>query len=150
MSVFLNTKDEAVPRKEKRQYKKRKHKAGTSVCGAGTGTGSRAGLDGYLGTQGSSEEDTSSTGMRTVSPVQAAPETEDEDEGPFAFRRNPACNYHAVRVIVKLMSLTKTLLLFLHNVIILLFPSLFLENLATGHGVVRKKVVQLIEGIDIV
>lgn len=88
-------KDEAVPRKEKRQYKKRKHKAGTSVCGAGAGTGGRGGLDGYLGTQGSSEEDTSSTGMRTVSPVQAAAETEDEDEGPFAFRRNPACNYHA-------------------------------------------------------
>ncbi|KAJ1519519.1 hypothetical protein ONE63_004801 [Megalurothrips usitatus] len=89
-------KDEAVPRKEKRQYKRRKHKAGSSVCGAAAGgTGSRGGLDGYLGAQVSSEEETSSTGMRTASPVQPAPETEDEDEGPFAFRRNPACNYHA-------------------------------------------------------
>lgn len=66
------------------------------MCGTAAGTGSRGGLDSYLGTQGSSEEETSSTGMRTVSPVQPAPETEDEDEGPFAFRRNPACNYHAV------------------------------------------------------
>ncbi|KAE8751932.1 hypothetical protein FOCC_FOCC001409 [Frankliniella occidentalis] len=88
-------KDEVVTRKEKRPYKRRKRTAGSSVCGTTAGTGSRGGLDGYLGTQGSSEEETSSTGMRTSSPVQPAPEAEEEDEGPFAFRRNPACNYHA-------------------------------------------------------
>ncbi|KAK3909112.1 Enhancer of polycomb-like protein 1 [Frankliniella fusca] len=88
-------KDEVVTRKEKRPYKRRKPKAGTSVCGSTTGAGSRGGLDVYLGAQGSSEEETSSTGMRTSSPVQPAPEAEEEDEGPYAFRRNPACNYHA-------------------------------------------------------
>ncbi|XP_076269044.1 enhancer of Polycomb isoform X2 [Rhynchophorus ferrugineus] len=69
-------KDEVIPRREKRQYKKRKHK---SLSG-------RAGADGL-----SSDEDGSmGTSARCVTPE---PE-EQEDDGPFAFRRNRLCSYH--------------------------------------------------------
>jgi len=83
--------DDAVPRKEKRQYKKRKHKGGSSSVGGSSV--SRNVLDSYHLAQSSEEE--SSSGLHPGGSPHPAPE-EDEDEGPFAFRRNPACNYHAV------------------------------------------------------
>nr|KAH0807890.1 hypothetical protein GEV33_014902 [Tenebrio molitor] len=74
-------KDEVIPRKEKRQYKKRKHKSLGHTRSGGIGT---TGIDG-LGTLSSDEE-----------PMpQLSPEPEEvEDEGQFAFRRNKLCSYH--------------------------------------------------------
>ncbi|KAF5304769.1 hypothetical protein FQA39_LY09546 [Lamprigera yunnana] len=70
-------KDEIIPRKEKRQYKKRKHKSSNHRLGAGL-------LD--FGNLSSDEE---------LVPQHASPEPEEvEDEGQFAFRRNKLCTYH--------------------------------------------------------
>lgn len=82
-------KDEAVTRKEKRQYKKRKHKAlsghGRGV-GPGGGGGGGGGIDGLAALSSDDE----------VMP-QLSPEPEDVDEeGQFAFRRNKLCSYHMV------------------------------------------------------
>lgn len=76
-------KDEVIPRKEKRQYKKRKHKSLGHTRSGGIGA---SGLDG-LGALSSDEE-----------PMpQLSPEPEEvEDEGQFAFRRNKLCSYHMV------------------------------------------------------
>lgn len=73
-----------MPRREKRQYKKRKHKA----LGSGrAGSLGASGLDSFGGI--SSDEDTTMP--------QLSPETEEiEDEGQFAFRRNKLCSYHMV------------------------------------------------------
>lgn len=68
-------KDEVIPRREKRQYKKRKHK---SIGGRG--------LEGL-----SSDEE----GSLGAPPRGTTPEPEEqEDDGPFAFRRNRLCSYH--------------------------------------------------------
>nr|XP_022909693.1 enhancer of polycomb homolog 1 [Onthophagus taurus] len=74
-------KDEIIPRKEKRQYKKRKHKSLSHNRMLGIGG---AGLEG-LGVLSSDEE-----------PIpQASPEPEEvEEDGQFAFRRNKLCSYH--------------------------------------------------------
>lgn len=72
---------QVLPRREKRQYKKRKHKS--------LGSGRSGGAD-SLGV--SSDED--------VPMPQLSPETTEEpqdDEGQFAFRRNKSCSYHMVR-----------------------------------------------------
>ncbi|XP_030762141.1 enhancer of polycomb homolog 1 [Sitophilus oryzae] len=66
-------KDEILPPRGKRQYKKRKHK--------------------YLGGRGdglSSDEDGSLGGMGRS----GTPEQDEQDDGPFAFRRNRLCSYH--------------------------------------------------------
>ncbi|KAJ8977026.1 hypothetical protein NQ317_013475 [Molorchus minor] len=75
-------KDEVIPRREKRPYKKRKHKSLSQSRSSGMGTGS---LD-SLGNMSSDEE-------TTVQHLSADSE-EVEDEGPFAFRRNKLCSYH--------------------------------------------------------
>lgn len=70
-----------MPRREKRQYKKRKHKA------LGSGRSDSLGV--------SSDED--------VPMPQLSPETTEEpqeDEGQFAFKRNKSCSYHMVRIFV--------------------------------------------------
>lgn len=72
-------KDEALPRREKRQYKKRKHKSLSGSRSGGFGVDSLGGV--------SSDED---VGMSQLSPE---PE-ETEDESQFAFRRNKLCSYH--------------------------------------------------------
>nr|XP_023019140.1 enhancer of polycomb homolog 1 [Leptinotarsa decemlineata] len=72
-------KDEVIPRREKRQYKKRKHKS------LGQGRSSSYGIDSVTGL--SSDEET------TVPQVSSNQE-EDEDESQFAFRRNKLCSYH--------------------------------------------------------
>ncbi|XP_057660984.1 enhancer of polycomb homolog 1 [Diorhabda carinulata] len=72
-------KDEVLPRREKRQYKKRKHKSLSGSRSGGFGVDSLGGL--------SSDED---VGMSQLSPE---PE-ETEDESQFAFRRNKLCSYH--------------------------------------------------------
>ncbi|XP_056632876.1 enhancer of polycomb homolog 1 [Diorhabda sublineata] len=72
-------KDEVLPRREKRQYKKRKHKSLSGSRSSGFGVDSLGGL--------SSDED---VGMSQLSPE---PE-ETEDESQFAFRRNKLCSYH--------------------------------------------------------
>lgn len=69
-----------ISRREKRQYKKRKHKS----LGGRSG-----GLDGL-----SSDEEGSLGG---APPRATTPEPEEqEDDGPFAFRRNRLCSYHKV------------------------------------------------------
>lgn len=77
--VVVNTGiEQGISRREKRQYKKRKHKA----------LGSR-GIDGL-----SSDEESSA-------PLRGATSTEpdeQEDDGPFAFRRNRLCSYHKVGI----------------------------------------------------
>ncbi|KAH1000864.1 enhancer of polycomb homolog 1 [Dendroctonus ponderosae] len=70
-------KDDMVSRREKRQYRKRKHKA----LGGRSG-----GLDGL-----SSDED--SLGGAPHRGASPDPE-EQEDDGPYAFRRNRLCSYH--------------------------------------------------------
>ncbi|GLV39686.1 Enhancer of Polycomb [Carabus blaptoides fortunei] len=73
-------KDEAVPRKEKRQYKKRKHKNSSARLSTLPGSG----IDGLV----SSDEE-------EPLPVVHSPEPEETDEeGQFAFRRNKLCTYH--------------------------------------------------------
>ncbi|CAH0550063.1 unnamed protein product [Brassicogethes aeneus] len=74
-------KDEVIPRREKRSYKKRsKHKALSHGLSAGA-----LGLD-SVGALSSDEE--------AMLP-QMSPEPEEaEDEGHFAFRRNKLCSYH--------------------------------------------------------
>ncbi|KAK4885725.1 hypothetical protein RN001_001996 [Aquatica leii] len=70
-------KDEIIPRKEKRQYKKRKHKSSNHRLGSGL-------LD--FGNLSSDEE---------LVPQHTSPEPDEvEDEGQFAFRRNKLCTYH--------------------------------------------------------
>ncbi|CAG9859413.1 unnamed protein product [Phyllotreta striolata] len=72
-------KEEVIPRREKRQYKKRKHK---SLGGSRSGSFS---VD-PLGSISSDEE---------VTGAQLSPEPEvAEDESQFAFRRNKLCSYH--------------------------------------------------------
>lgn len=68
-----------IPRKEKRQYKKRKHKSLSH-----NRIGMAGGLEGAI----SSDEE-------TVPQVSPEPE-EVEDEGQFVFRRNKLCSYHMV------------------------------------------------------
>lgn len=72
-----------IPRKEKRQYKKRKHKSLSHNRVSGLGSG----LEG-IGPLSSDEE--------PISHMSPEPE-EVEDEGQFAFRRNKLCSYHMVR-----------------------------------------------------
>lgn len=73
-------KDEGVPRKEKRQYKKRKHKA---ISHNRTNT---LGQDVEMGAISSDEE---------LAVPTASPDPEDtEDEGQFTFKRNKLCSYH--------------------------------------------------------
>lgn len=78
-------KDDVIPRKEKRQYKKRKHKSSGHTRSSSSGVGA-AGLDG-LGNLSSDDD----------AMPQLSPEPEEvEDEGQFAFRRNKLCSYHMV------------------------------------------------------
>ncbi|XP_018333423.1 uncharacterized protein LOC108742649 isoform X2 [Agrilus planipennis] len=76
-------KDEDIPRKEKRQYKKRKHKLSNHHR---VGVNS-SGLEGIGGI--SSDEE-------TAHPANSEPE-DVEDEGQFVFRRNKLCSYHMPR-----------------------------------------------------
>lgn len=79
-------KDEILPRKEKRQYKKRKHKNSTHGRLSSIPGGA---IDGLV----SSDED-------DLVPAAPSPEPEDaEEEGQFAFRRNKLCSYHMVSYI---------------------------------------------------
>ncbi|XP_076241435.1 enhancer of Polycomb [Calliopsis andreniformis] len=101
------SKDEVVPRKEKRQYKKRKHKTdsrGGSLddtgvrggTGSGGGRGSRPGvLGGGLDPLMSSDED-SPLPSHSHSQPSVPSDRDDEDtadEGQFAFRRNRNSTY---------------------------------------------------------
>ncbi|XP_017776540.1 PREDICTED: enhancer of polycomb homolog 1 isoform X2 [Nicrophorus vespilloides] len=73
-------KDEVIQRKEKRQYKRRKHKPHNRIAGA----------------VGPATMETMSAVSSDEEPVPtASPEPEvEEDEGQFAFRRNKLCTYH--------------------------------------------------------
>ncbi|KZC05802.1 Enhancer of polycomb like protein 1 [Dufourea novaeangliae] len=101
------SKDEVLPRKEKRQYKKRKHKTdsrGGSLddsgvrggTGSGGGRGSRPGvLGGGLDPLMSSDED-SPLPSHSHSQPSVPSDRDDEDtteEGQFAFRRNRNSTY---------------------------------------------------------
>lgn len=72
-----------IPRKEKRQYKKRKHKSLTHNHVGGYSAG---GIEG-IGVLSSDEEPLTQP---------SADAEESEDEGQFAFRRNKLCTYHMV------------------------------------------------------
>lgn len=99
--------DEVVPRKEKRQYKRRKHKTGVGAVGIGShghrhsgcgSMGSGTELLGYNCTAGGellSSEDEGDVILSGQSP-QSEDEEPDPSEGPFTFRRKKYCNYHAV------------------------------------------------------
>ncbi|XP_046404617.1 enhancer of polycomb homolog 1 [Ischnura elegans] len=97
----VSSKEESMPRKEKRQYKKRKHKSGVGsarVSGLGMSQlmGSDAsGVYGAGDTLSSEEEDR----VGGHSPGAASPSDQDDEtdtsEGPFVFRRKKHCNYHA-------------------------------------------------------
>ncbi|XP_072749209.1 enhancer of polycomb homolog 1 [Anoplolepis gracilipes] len=100
------SKDEVVPRKEKRQYKKRKHKTDsrtgnledTSVrsgTGSSSGRGNRPVLGGGLDPLISSDED-SPLPSHSHSQPSLSSDRDDEDtvdEGQFAFRRNRNSSY---------------------------------------------------------
>ncbi|XP_021926420.1 enhancer of polycomb homolog 1 isoform X2 [Zootermopsis nevadensis] len=102
----LSSKDEVVPRKEKRQYKRRKHKTGVGAVGIGShghrhsgcgSMGSGTELLGYNCTAGGellSSEDEGDVILSGQSP-QSEDEEPDPSEGPFTFRRKKYCNYHA-------------------------------------------------------
>lgn len=76
-----SSKEDLAPRKEKRQYKKRKHKSNAVVSGSihGSGLGELTGLL-------SSGDDEGHT---------VSPQSPQHDEAPFAFRRNKLCQYQA-------------------------------------------------------
>lgn len=76
-------KDEILPRKEKRQYKKRKHKNSTHGRLSSMPGGA---LDGLA----SSDEEEMVAAVASPEPEEA------EEEGQFAFRRNKLCSYHMV------------------------------------------------------
>lgn len=85
-------KDEVLSRKDKRQYKKRKHKS-SNHHRLGLGSG---GLDSLANL--SSDEEALHRG--------ASPEPDEADEealGHFAFRRNKLCSYHMVSTTRKLI-----------------------------------------------
>ncbi|KMQ96584.1 enhancer of polycomb-like protein [Lasius niger] len=100
------SKDEVVPRKEKRQYKKRKHKTDNrtgnledtnvrSGTGSGGGRGNRPVLGGGLDPLISSDED-SPLPSHSHSQPSLSSDRDDEDtvdEGQFAFRRNRNSSY---------------------------------------------------------
>ncbi|TGZ48265.1 enhancer of polycomb homolog 1 [Temnothorax longispinosus] len=100
-------KDEVVPRKEKRQYKKRKHKTdsrGTSLddigIRSGTGSGGRGNRPGVLGSGLdpliSSDEDSplpSHSHSQPSLPSDRDDEDTAADEGQFVFRRNRNSSY---------------------------------------------------------
>lgn len=72
-----------MPRKEKRQYKKKhKHKSNAVVSSSMLGSG-LGDLTGLL----SSGDDEGHT---------VSPQSPQHDEAPFAFRRNKLCQYQAV------------------------------------------------------
>lgn len=75
--------EQGISRREKRQYKKRKHKA----------LGGRAG-----GIDGLSSDEESSTGGAPLRGAASTEPDEQEDDGPFAFRRNRLCSYHKVGI----------------------------------------------------
>lgn len=107
--VFSIKQDEVVPRKEKRQYKRRKHKTGVGAVGIGShghghhhsgcgSTGSGTELLGYNCSAGGellSSEDEGDVVLSGQSP-QSEDEEPDPSEGPFTFKRKKYCNYHAV------------------------------------------------------
>lgn len=76
-----SSKEDLTPRKEKRQYKKRKHKSSAMVSGSILGSG-LGDLTGLL----SSGDDEGHT---------VSPQSPQHDEAPFAFRRNKLCQYQA-------------------------------------------------------
>ncbi|EGI58322.1 Enhancer of polycomb-like protein 1 [Acromyrmex echinatior] len=98
-------KDEVVPRKEKRQYKKRKHKTdsrGGSLDDTGirSGTGSGGGRGNRPGVLGSGLDPLISSDEDSPLPSHSQPslpsDRDDEDtadEGQFAFRRNRNSSY---------------------------------------------------------
>lgn len=100
-SYKVVSKDDAVPRKEKRQYKKRKHKTTGPPSATGTsahGMGSRGSTSTLVDPLGygyacTSEEDTTETLTNATGQSDEEP---DPLEGPFAFRRKRHCSYHAV------------------------------------------------------
>ncbi|KAL6261920.1 hypothetical protein P5V15_007002 [Pogonomyrmex californicus] len=100
-------KDEVVPRKEKRQYKKRKHKTDSrggslddtgirSGTGSGGGRGNRPGVLGSgLDTLISSDDDSSLPSHSHTQPSLPSDRDDEDtaDEGQFAFRRNRNSSY---------------------------------------------------------
>jgi enhancer of polycomb-like protein len=111
--IFLKTfscNQDDVPRKEKRQYKKRKHKADVrsgslddagmrSSSGSSGSRGTRVILESGLDPLASSDEDTL---LPTHSQPTLPSDHEDEDtvdEGQFIFRRNRNNNYLSVRTL---------------------------------------------------
>lgn len=98
-------KDEVIPRKEKRQYKKRKHKPDTrggqdDVRGGGTGSsggrGSRSALGSGLDPLISSDEDSplpSHSHTQPSLPLDRTADEETTDEGQFAFKRTRYNSY---------------------------------------------------------
>ncbi|KAL1500742.1 hypothetical protein ABEB36_006187 [Hypothenemus hampei] len=86
-------KDDVISRREKRQYKKRKHKMLNTGrgSGGGCGLGPNASLDGFSSDEdGSLHDSTNRDGIISGD----ADDQEDHDEGPFMFRRNRMCSYH--------------------------------------------------------
>lgn len=83
-------KDEVICRKERRQYKKRKHKAGGSRGGV---IPDLVGVS-LLGAGGGLSSDDDAVMQRTSAAPQSPDPQEAEDDGPFAFRRNKQCTYH--------------------------------------------------------
>lgn len=113
LNIINFNQDEVVPRKEKRQYKKRKHKTdsrGGSLddngvrggTGSGGGRGSRPGvLGGGLDPLMSSDED-SPLPSHSHSQPSVPSDRDDEDtadEGQFAFRRNRNSTYLPVSAV---------------------------------------------------
>ncbi|XP_043465846.1 enhancer of polycomb homolog 1 [Leptopilina heterotoma] len=96
-------KDEVIPRKEKRQYKKRKHKPDTrgglddvrGGTGSSGGRGSRAALGSGLDPLISSDEDSPLPSHSHTQPSLPLDRTDDEttDEGQFAFKRTRYNSY---------------------------------------------------------
>ncbi|XP_051172682.1 enhancer of polycomb homolog 1 isoform X2 [Leptopilina boulardi] len=96
-------KDEVIPRKEKRQYKKRKHKPDTrgglddvrGGTGSSGGRGSRAALGSGLDPLISSDEDSPLPSHSHTQPSLPLDRTDDDttDEGQFAFKRTRYNSY---------------------------------------------------------
>lgn len=83
-------KDEVICRKERRQYKKRKHKAGASRGGV---IPDLVGVS-LLGAGGGLSSDDDAVIQRTSAAPQSPDPPDADDDGPFAFRRNKHCTYH--------------------------------------------------------
>lgn len=151
MKMLFFNQDDVIPRKEKRQYKKRKHKAdvrsgGLEDSGVRSGSGSsgsrgnRMALGSGLDPLASSDEDSPLPSHSQPSLPSDRDDEDTADEGQFAFRRSRNNSYLPVRIIFTWIST--------NHISIYFFISIYLEEVwvLQRSGVERDEVTLVLTG----